>query len=267
MANHEDNRMTTFTGQDGPNRAMANTKPARRRQTLPTHHSTLSTRHSSAFSLVEILVIIVILALLLGILAPAGIQARKNAMNASSRASIMLLDQACEMYKNDFGEFPLSNVVSAHGYGSTMESMNGAQLITFFLTGYPDNPGTKGTPDSSDFGADDGKDGFGFRTVQRGRVYGPYNGAENVNVVTPSGWSSPAFADAFDKPIYYFRYRNNSGTMQYVAGDNGDVIDQDYLDDDAAPVRRDFIFWSAGANGDIDKPATGAFDDITNWDQ
>ena len=126
------------------------------------------------------------------------------------------------------------------GGGGNLPDWTGAELLCLLLTGYANDPETPGQPfeSGSDMSEDDGNNGFGFRNEQRGKVYGPYNGAENVTVASGPNSNSRVFIDNFDNPILYYRYRNDSGTMRYVTDDNagvspassGDPDQDDYLD-------------------------------------
>lgn len=227
-------------------RRMQKAKRASRPSSPSAFHLSLS-----AFSLVELLVVIGILALLLGVLVPTISRVQLQARNSKSQANINLIEGGCEMYKTDFDEYPAS---------TGMGSLTGAQMIVVYMTGYPDDPDDPDDgPDLDDLSADDGNDGFGFRTVRRGKIYGPYNGCENIDT---DGTSPPSFIDAFDNLIYYFRWTGSN----FDDAHNNNAVDQNYLNT-AATKRRDFLLWSAGGNATINDPNNDAdFDDITNFD-
>ena len=67
----------------------------------------------AAFSLVELLVVIGIIALLAGILFPTISKVRSSAQEADSRAVLNQIDQACQAYYTDFKAYPgpLSNAM------------------------------------------------------------------------------------------------------------------------------------------------------------
>ncbi|MBN1553926.1 MAG: hypothetical protein JXA11_04220 [Phycisphaerae bacterium] len=156
----------------------------------------------TAFSLVEILVIIAILVLLVGIIVPSFNNFRDEMKANLTRNNIAMIATACDMYANDFDEtYPPSNDPGNIGL------VNGKEIIVLLLTGYAGdgNNSTSGEPytkGSNTLAEDDGKDGFGFRTVKRGIVYGPYNGTEQIPTV--EGSDPPVFADAFGNPILYY---------------------------------------------------------------
>ena len=62
--------------------------------------------HRSAFTLVELLVVIGILAILAALITPAIFQARVSARNAAIKAEIDMLHMAIMNYKNEYGSFP-----------------------------------------------------------------------------------------------------------------------------------------------------------------
>jgi prepilin-type N-terminal cleavage/methylation domain-containing protein len=61
-----------------------------------------------AFTLPEILTVIVIIAIMLGILMPALSQVKKLAKDTKQKAQIVSIEIAITLYKNDFGEYPPS---------------------------------------------------------------------------------------------------------------------------------------------------------------
>lgn len=167
---------------------------------------------AGAFTLVEVLTVIVIISLLLSVALPSIHKIRQNILRTQSLATVHLLAGACDYYRQDMNEYPPSAPGSMGGY-----AMRGRHRLVECLTGYL--PATA-----------DRVDGFGFRLADRGTVYGPYHGAENVRTKPRSGSSSGpayvpgppfAFYDSFDNEILYFRYDTN--TNSYHAGDDVDA--------------------------------------------
>ena len=262
-------------------------------------------QHQAAFTLVELLVIISIIVLLIGILVPALTSFQRNALRAKSFAIVNIIDGACKYYYDDFGDYPPSHIDNGV-YQNWPDSGNwyGGQLIVLFLTGYAPDIETKGDPfgdnDDKSILEDDGKDGFGFRLARRGKVYGPYNGTEKLDVKKdfvywdngPQNYSAPYafFADAFDGNILYYRFDKSSSSYhasdnigdEYIrrSGGNGPdpasipSIDINYYAKDSSDryYRSDFILISKGANRKMgwqnygwDPPREGDSDDITNF--
>ncbi len=129
-----------------------------------------------AFTLVELMVVVLIIMLMLTIMVPTLSMARLSFRVNKSQYIINLIEGACHQYQADVGEYPpgLAELVQA-------------------LTGYLD-------------ASKDLKDGFGWRKAARGKVYGPYNGTEKLELLTRSvGTARFTFKDAFDNPILYYR--------------------------------------------------------------
>lgn len=72
-------------------------------------------RKRSAFTLVELLVVIVIIGILAGLTTAAAIGARKRAKIAATVMEIKQLEMACQAYKEKFGEYPPDFAHVAHG--------------------------------------------------------------------------------------------------------------------------------------------------------
>jgi prepilin-type N-terminal cleavage/methylation domain-containing protein len=72
--------------------------------TIPTCHIRPPARRG--FTLTELLVVIMIIAMLAGIVTPAVLQAQRAARNAAIKAEIDMLHMAIMNYKNEYGSFP-----------------------------------------------------------------------------------------------------------------------------------------------------------------
>jgi type II secretory pathway pseudopilin PulG len=182
-----------------------------------------------AFTLVELLTIIIILGILVTILAPSLTKYRQVGMIKMTQATINSLELGCMLYRDDFsGVFPPSRDTNYNSGGdgrSPGTPWRGSQLLALYLQGYGPNPGSPGIP-TADLSADDGKEGPGFRVAPRGKVFGPYADADKLPFTgkfdDPRNASQPTtvprfFVDAFDRPIVYYRF---TGTA-YDPADNG----------------------------------------------
>ena len=229
------------------------------------------------FTLIEMLVIILIIAILVGILVPSVYSALERVKRNSTLATVRLLDSACRMYKSDMGDFPDSNSreVLDPNVAIVIDSktFEGRHRLVQALTGY--------------LGKDvngnsiDGKDGPGFRlTGFRGTVYGPYNGSEKVKTVSADPNTPPAFVDSFGNEIYYYKFRdpddNGIEPAKFVNDDNtGGPADADKYarrdpNDPNTYETREFMIISAGPDEEFLSPydaeqAGSKTDDITNF--
>jgi len=241
----------------------------------------------------EILVAIGIIALLAGMAVVAFTKAKKAARKNLTMTSIGMISAGAEMFKNDFGVYPPSsdkdpdesnytnftelgfstNTSQLSDFKTTFNS--GAKLICLFLTGYPSptnsviidssNYNSDGTLKLNDVESNDACTGFGFRTRKRGKVYGPYGGAEAVKTQysgDADAENTPkVFIDSWNHAILYYRCNYDSGanTYSYDKADNQTVT----VDNSSSPtpygtsgtdtkfnnftnVRKDFLIISAG---------------------
>jgi len=218
-------------------------------------------------TIVEIMVVIIILSLLATLVAPAVVHIREQARRGASLVAVALLDGACLAYHADHDEYPAS---------SGPAGWFGCQMLPVYLIGYRDDDGNDGVPgDFFDAATpDDGQDGFGFRLVFRGTVYGPYNGAEKADLsATPPYY----FLDAFDQPILYYRYDDVGDTYDLADNDMPAVANPANPDGQGAAslgmayfqnaggawYRNDFALCSAGPDGVFSDAADT--DDVTNF--
>ena len=130
------------------------------------------------FTLVELLVVLLVLAVLGSVVVVGVIRARDGAAVSRTRGDLQAIASALEQYKADFNKYP-----------PVALNVRGAHVLARALIG----PGPA---------SDDGQDGPGFRTVTRGRIYKPYLSADSLRVKQDgAGW---VLLDAGDNPIEYF---------------------------------------------------------------
>lgn len=231
------------------------------------------------FTMVELMTVIVVIGLLMAILIPSLVQVKTEIERNASLTMIRMLDSACEAYFNDFEDYPPSSTHD-EDYGYLPAGGDGKHLLPLLLTGYAPDPGDAGVPFENDklMHEDDGKEEFGFRVVPRGRVYGPYHGAEDVEMVRRDG--PPVFVDSFGNEVFYYRFDEEEETYHAdhnSPDDHGPNEPQepdmpDYArrvdpDGDLGDFfRRDFILCTKGPDYKFESveenPAT---DDVTNF--
>lgn len=234
-----------------------------------------ATRHNSAFTLIELSVVILIITMMMLMAVPAVSKIVAQARRDLSVAIMRQLESACHEFKldvqvNGLYQYPRSS-------DADYPNWSGSQLLRLQLTGYAADDGNDALPGKlqsfETLSTDDGHNGFGFRLTERGRVYGPYNGAENIDFGSRDGHSF--FVDAFDHEFYYYRYDLESN--DYDDDDNspldsqGAVVDvTEYATDPTTNNYyriKDFVIFSAGPDGYIeayDPADPTASDDVTN---
>ena len=80
--------------------------------------------HAAAFTLIELLTVIAIIAVLMGLLFPAISGAKEQARRADAKSSILNIVNACKMYETDYGKFPPVSQAQV-GKVDTSDSNNG----------------------------------------------------------------------------------------------------------------------------------------------
>jgi len=87
-------------------------------------NNTLITRHSRGFTLLELLVVLVILGLLAGLVAPNLMDKFSQAKSKAARLDIEELSSVLDMYKLDVGRYP----TTAEGLGALVEAPASAKV-------------------------------------------------------------------------------------------------------------------------------------------
>ena len=84
-----------------------------------------------AFTLIEMLIVLAIIALLLGILLPSITMVRRQAKETAQKAQFAAIDMALDAFKQDYGDYPPSNSLDYSGL-----TYCGAQKLTEALLGW-----------------------------------------------------------------------------------------------------------------------------------
>ena len=89
-------------------------------------------RNKSGFTVVELLTVITILALLVGILLPAVTAVKTAAKETKQRAQLTTIGMGLTAFKNDFGDYPPSDVNDNYCGAQTLaEALVGRDLLGF----------------------------------------------------------------------------------------------------------------------------------------
>ncbi|MCL2330423.1 MAG: prepilin-type N-terminal cleavage/methylation domain-containing protein, partial [Phycisphaerae bacterium] len=187
----------------------------------------------SAFTLVELMVVIGIIGLLVAIALPAFNQARISVRKATSKATITAISTGLEQLRADEkfgGTYPPSYAIGVENpYGGTPLDVCGASLAVWGTVG-TDMLGTAGFRDPDNCGASWQVHFADLYKVNGSTPVYPRNSFVDVSKVKvtqrvangnfeiptkPKQYlNAPAFLDAFDQPILY--YRANLGQPQMV---------------------------------------------------
>lgn len=198
----------------------------------------------AAFTLVELLTVIFIIALLSGILIPAISGARTQAKKAATSVLFSNIEKGCEAFNTEFGAYPQSRGLNPFEQGNNV-MLNGAQWLTLQLIGLDgrgyvkpelrnDKPVNANTGGDGKIDFNDWRDWYepAWRTGQPPvRSYprsGPFMTADSKQYVSPVDYAKvnseakrasdgnnggmslgnnervPFFVDAFGFPVLYY---------------------------------------------------------------
>ena len=223
-------------------------------------------RRPDAFTLVELLTIIVILSMLIGLALPSVLEAIKVFRVHQSEGIIEQLAMGIRLYRNDWKDlkppdgwpsglsldlrgFPPS---SGAGNDSVTDGLEGGEALVQALLGYKDK-------------SRDGKTGRGSRYVERGRVYGPYVSGE---LALGGEEENPMFLDGFGNAILYYRAQStsDSGTFVSTHNTNGPSNLTAYLTDPNNNLyRQDYVLLTPGPDRAWMQSDDKKTDDIANF--
>ncbi len=144
------------------------------------------TEHNKAFTIVELLTVMAVIALLIGLLVPALAMVRDRARDMQQRAQFHSISTGLEMFQADFGDYPESHD-NFYSVESTDErNYGGAQKLAEALVGYDllgVHPRTAFRSDGQRYSVIDGEyvDVYGTSEANIDERKGPYLELENAN--------------------------------------------------------------------------------------
>jgi prepilin-type N-terminal cleavage/methylation domain-containing protein len=192
-------------------------------------------RSQRAFTLIELLTVIAIIAVLMGLLFPAVTGAQQAAKKAQAKNDLVNITNAIKMFYTEYGRYP---EVGAAGIDTLITSASGNAELMNILRGIPSN-----NPKNP-----------------RGIVFLDAPIAKRVGnrdlggvVDRPGGHDIGTFVDPWGHP-YQIAYDNNY--------DNN--ITNRYNDAGASTLRSGAIAWSIGKDGNK-QDNVKASDDVISW--
>jgi type II secretory pathway pseudopilin PulG len=212
---------------------------------------------------VELLAVIGIIVLLVGILVPTVMSARRQADKNACRMELQTIALALDAYRADFGDYP-----------HPPANERCVRVLAWALIGPYNAKGANGDP-TYPFGVGfmtDGADGPGFRTVydsttnKGGKVWGPYLPPDKFHLVLPDTPTNPPdlkwdILDRYGSPIEYFpRWRKyKAGQNMYLFGKNSTPNDPANADYAIYDYRQQWQPSPPGKNPPFNYPAANYF--------
>jgi len=191
------------------------------------------TPKSTAFTLVELLVVIGIVALLLGILLPALAAVRGRAKNVAAAAQLESISRACDSYFTTFNAYPgfFAETVYSSGGGPYNQEFPGSYNMAVSLIGQMTDESSGNTEIAgSGLYLDEDAIGEGPKVVSTDRVYGAFYAPKTGELQTVTGgWQGNvinaqlALVDrSAGAPIYY--YRRIPSRTELVGNNDGQFV-------------------------------------------
>ena len=179
-------------------------------------------RRDGGFTLVELLVVIGIIVVLVSIMTPIIMTARRNADRVRTRGDLNTIAMALDAYKNDFNSYPRPDAATPT-----------TPVLAWALIGPWDAvPGPLPSP-LTGTGPGDGADGPGFRTQWDntnkvgGKVWGPYLPPDKFKTEIDTTTNPPTVyvLDRFGSRIEYFpQWRSAKPGVKLFGVTSGDPL-------------------------------------------
>jgi len=241
----------------------------------------MKTSKADAFTLVELLTVIAIIAILMGLLLPALQIARDLANKAKAKTEVVNTVAAVKQYYTEYGKYPLAGVaqtgaVSSTDYvfgdansASTAGTPNNNNLLYDILRNYPNGAQTRSEGPSGVDGNPkqviffEGKLGIATSAMPRGGFAGSSTGGTGVLgcYYDPWGAQYAVSVDAnYDNfvPVPYLDFSAPSGSgLSYPSAVNVGCA--------AWSIGKDGVVGSAISPGYYKSPAGIQSDDVISW--
>jgi len=260
-----------------------------REHTNPSHESPRRPRRRRAFTVIELLIVVGIIALLVGILLVALGTARQSALKGETRAVLNQFASAAQQFQLEHGRYPgvipdrvLANDNNGSDGGPQISNMENALLE--MMGGYrvlapTDVPGSDADTEYMNYTGteltfDDGGsqwllkidlDRIGEGPVIDGKAFAPYFTPDEGTLRTSAGQLNegalalPDLVDSWGMPIVYLRQSRSVGPL-FVAGEAGDPFTPQFLRAGA------INYINATALGELGIDQTGVQGSILNLD-
>jgi prepilin-type N-terminal cleavage/methylation domain-containing protein len=167
-----------------------------------------------AFTLVELLIVVAIIAALIAILVPGLSAIRRQANKAAAVGQLSALRTGLDQYFADFNMYPPSTLTANFG---TITPQHGSSMLAEGLLGY-----LPGNIDGGGTSVGDPND-MGFRTNRNaaamgGRLYGPYAPSD------PKNFSGKAFVDPWQNEVLYYRSTQAASGLPPTTAPTGNIF-------------------------------------------
>ena len=245
----------------------------------------------AAFTLLELLIVVAIIALLASMVLGALAGARKKTMVARARSEIAQLKAALSMYDSEHGRFPRRplgntaptavNLLKQNDIGWVYAGLRNRAAIKYgggqgspYLEWKPENVGYVTNPDPAN--GDDASDAGNPPPYNAGMLdaanFDSLNDASFQATVLPAASSTPAkclaFLDPWQSPYFYREWASiqeaTKGTASAAKTSKTDTGGGTTSVTDRLHERTRFEIWSWGPNAANE---WGDGDDVTSWKQ
>jgi type II secretory pathway pseudopilin PulG len=206
----------------------------------------------SAFSTIELLVVIGIIIIIASISVPAYISIKNNQKEKQAANEIKLIDEAIQRFRDDFGDYPNQNILESNSAGLTdsEKSLNQGNeiLVACLYSVLPD------------------------KQSKSSYLHIGLTGEGGVNLADADSDGKKELLDPWGKPYFYFPNTDYASSVSHSYGTPGlNSITASAKAKSSGSYYRltSYQIWSMGKNmkNDTNTSAAGSQDDddIVNW--